>query len=155
MSAFAEFTVLGEPKGQPRPRAFARKMGDKYVARVYNAATAEGWKSAIAAEAARHRFAAPLTGPIKVLMLLQFLRPKSQFRTGKRAAELRPDAPYFHIKKPDSDNVAKAGIDALTQIGGFWLDDCQVCRLSVHKTYAEPGCSGRTTFQIEEIEGTP
>jgi len=45
------FFVPGEPKGQPRPRAFARKMGDKFVARVFDAATAEGWKGAIAAVA--------------------------------------------------------------------------------------------------------
>jgi hypothetical protein len=38
--------VHGEPKGQPRPRAFARGG----MVRMYDPATAEGWKSAIADE---------------------------------------------------------------------------------------------------------
>lgn len=46
--------------GQPRPRAFARRMGDgKFVARVFESGTAEGWKSLIAAEAAK----TPISGP--------------------------------------------------------------------------------------------
>lgn len=42
------FFIHGDPKPQPRPRAFARRMGAKFVARVYDAGTAEGWKSQIA-----------------------------------------------------------------------------------------------------------
>lgn len=30
------FRITGEPKGQPRPRAFARKMGNVHVARFYD-----------------------------------------------------------------------------------------------------------------------
>src|SRR4029077_12784124 len=52
MSRIFRFVVIGDPKGQPRPRAFAKKIGiNTYVARVYDAASAEAWKSAIALSA--------------------------------------------------------------------------------------------------------
>ena len=46
MSTLA-FTVTGEPKGQPRPRAFARKMGAIHVARFYDSDVADEWKRAV------------------------------------------------------------------------------------------------------------
>ena len=89
--------VHGEPKGQPRPRAFARRMGDgKFVARVFESGTAEGWKSLIAAEAAKHRPAEPISGPVSVDAYFVFPRPKSHYRAGKHAHELRDDAPTWH-----------------------------------------------------------
>ena len=54
---FAPITVrvYGEPKGQPRPRAFAKPIGGgKFSARVYDAGTAEGWKSQIAQAFRQH-----------------------------------------------------------------------------------------------------
>lgn len=138
------FFVPGQPKGQPRPRAFARKMGSKYVARVYDAGTAEGWKSQIAMAAREHTPETPFAGPVEVGLTFLIPRPKSHFRTGKHADKLRPDAPSFCIKKPDADNLAKAILDALTQLGGWWKDDDQVARLSVQKIYLgqgyKPGC---------------
>lgn len=135
------FRVYGEPRGQPRPRAFARKMGGKFVARVFESGTAEGWKSLIAAEAAAHVPDSPiLRGPVRVDAFFIFPRPKSHYRTGKRADELRADAPTWHTAKPDRDNLDKALLDALTQLGGFWSDDCQVCAGEIQKFYAgRPG----------------
>ena len=47
MPTLIELTIFGDPKGQPRPRAFARRMGAKYVARVYDSDVADEWKSAV------------------------------------------------------------------------------------------------------------
>jgi len=41
------FFIFGDPKGQPRARAFARKMGAKYVARMYDSDVADSWKRAV------------------------------------------------------------------------------------------------------------
>lgn len=133
------FFVHGEPKGQPRPRAFARKMGNKYVARVFDAGTAESWKSAIAFEARSHKPDAPIDGPVALSIAFHFPRPKSHYRTGKRADVLRDDAPKLHVGKPDADNAAKAVMDCLTQLGGFWRDDSQVAELRVWKCYNKTG----------------
>ena len=145
--------VYGELKGQPRPRAFARRMGDgKFVARVFESGTAEGWKSLIAAEAAKHRPAEPISGPVFVNAYFIFPRPKSHYRTGKRANELRADAPEWHTSKPDRDNLDKALLDALTQLGGFWRDDCQVCAGVLQKSYGDlPG----VMILIGELEVEP
>ena len=128
------FFVSGDPKAQPRPRAFARKFGDKWQARVYDASTAEGWKSLIALTAKPH-LTGPISGPIRLECALFFKRPKAHFL---RQA-LRTDAPTHHTVKPDSDNLEKAIMDALTQIGA-WVDDSQVCQKLFSKTYsATPG----------------
>lgn len=59
-----QFRVYGVPKGQPRPKAFARNFGGKWQARVYDPGTAESFKSAIAAAAQNCRPKVPLSGPI-------------------------------------------------------------------------------------------
>ncbi len=129
------FFVPGIPKAQPRPRAFARKFGDKWAARVYDAGTAECWKSQIAAAARPHLPKHPISGPVSVQITYYMPRPKSHYRTGKYSNELRADAPRFHIVKPDAQNCSKGSFDALTQIG-MWQDDCQICQESAAKIYA-------------------
>ena len=102
------FQVHGEPKAQPRPRAFARKMGDKFVARVFEAGTAEGWKSLIATAAKPHAPAVPYTCPVRVDVTFIFPRPKIHHIANKPERRLRSDAPQWHTKKPDRDNLDKA-----------------------------------------------
>lgn len=145
------FFVAGEPKGQPRPRAFARKMGGKYVARVFDAGTAEGWKGNIALAAKPHTPAAPFTGPIEVSLTFLMPRPKGHFRTGRNAHRLRDTAPIYHTAKPDADNLAKAVLDALTQIGGWWGDDQQVAQLGVDKFYPEPGGAPGCWIKVRQM----
>ena len=41
------FFIFGDPKGQPRARALARKMGSKSVARMYDSDVADGSQSVI------------------------------------------------------------------------------------------------------------
>lgn len=126
--------VPGDPKGQPRPRAFARKMGDRFVARVYESGTSEHWKSQIA-RALEGRLPEHATlGPVAVSMDFRFARPKGHF--GKRG--LREAAPRWHHGKPDLDNLAKAVLDALSTLR-VWEDDRQVTELVLSKRWAEPG----------------
>ena len=136
MSQSFSFFVPGIPKAQPRPRAFARKMGNgKYVARVYEAGTAENWKSAIPVAAVQNRPPSPIDGPIRVDMEFFFPRPLSHYVGGKASNPVKPTAPDWHTQKPDRDNLDKAVLDALTQIGGFWHDDAQVCAGRLSKLY--------------------
>ena len=128
------FTVHGTPKPQPRPRAFARNG----TARVYDPATAEGWKSAIAEAARSHCPREPWRGAVSVRIAFGFARPKAHYRTGKYEGELRAGAPEHHLHKPDCDNLAKAVLDAMTLLG-FWRDDCQVVVLNVTKCYWPSG----------------
>ena len=127
--------VSGDPKGQPRARAFYRPgMG----VRMYDPGQAEGWKGQVALAARGVIPAVPIEGPLYVSIIFRFPRPKSHYRTGKHAGELRDDAPYWHTVKPDRDNAEKAVLDCLTQIG-MWHDDCQVCSGPVEKVWAKTG----------------
>lgn len=135
-----DFFVQGNPKGQPRPRAFAR--GGK--AHVYDPGTAEGWKSKVALAAKDYMPKKTIEVPVVVILNFAFARPKSHFRTGKNAHLLKSSAPGQHIQRPDLDNLAKAVLDALTDIG-LWKDDSLICELYIFKSWADsennkPGC---------------
>lgn len=143
------FFATGEPKGQPRPRAFARKFGSKWSARVFDPGTAEGWKSQIAV-AAREHITEPLLSPVKLEIVFNFQRPRSHFT--KKG--LRQTAPRYHTAKPDIDNAVKAIMDALTQLGA-WHDDKQVVSLSVRKEYAVGASIGGAAICVSEVEDLP
>ena len=133
------FHVDGKPMGQPRPRAFARKMGNAFVARVYEGGSAEGWKSEIALAAREFIPKEKIAGPIHLTLHFFIPRPKSHYGTGKNAKVLKPSAPMYHTSKPDADNLTKAACDALTRIG-MWEDDDQVVVWDGRKVYHEsPG----------------
>jgi len=138
MESEVTFFATGDPKGQPRPRAFSR---GGHV-RVYDPGTAEGWKGQIAIACKSKIPAEPIKGPVRIVLTFYFARPASHYFTGKRRDVRRPDAPGAHLAKPDADNLAKAVLDAMTTLG-FWRDDSQVCDLYVIKQYADtiPGCN--------------
>lgn len=125
------FRVDGEPNPQPRPKAFARRMGQTFAARVYDPGTAEGWKSLIAAAALPHRLASPIGAP--VALSLEFVLPRPKSLSLRKYPGRVP-----HTGRYDADNLAKAVMDALTQLG-LWVDDGQVYRLAVAKFVAGPG----------------
>jgi crossover junction endodeoxyribonuclease RusA len=62
-------------------------------------------------------------------------RPKSHFRTGSRAGELRETAARYPVTKPDRTKLLRALEDALTD-AGVWRDDTQVVSGDVSKRYA-------------------
>lgn len=135
-----QFFAQGIPKGQPRPKAFARGGH----AAVYDPGTAEGWKGQVALAARPFLKALPSDHPPLSLRLDFYMpRPKAHFHTGRfRDGVLRESSPKYHTGKPDADNLAKAVMDALTQLN-IWRDDACVVDLRVKKLYAtnEAGCS--------------
>lgn len=134
MNQTISFFAQGEPRGQPRPRAFVRRVGNQAFARVYDDGTAENWKSCIAAAAKPHAPSEPLTGPLQVDCIFYFPRLKGHFGSGKNEGRLKESAPRFHVVRPDLDNAIKAVLDALTHLR-FWLDDCRVVKSWSEKRY--------------------
>lgn len=133
------FFIAGHPKGQPRPRAFARRMGAKFVARFYDSDSADEWKAAV--DAALMEQTVELSPQLKlgafhVSLHFAFQRPKAHFRAN---GELKDLAPSLHRQKPDLDNLAKLILDRTTRSAKFWADDCQVIDLSVCKDWARDG----------------
>jgi Holliday junction resolvase RusA-like endonuclease len=142
MSTLA-FTVTGDPKGQPRPRAFARKMRSIHVARFYDSDVADAWKAAVQSALSemlkQTRWELTL-GPVSVS--INFAMPRPKWHSGTKG--LKPRAPVTHVSKPDVDNLAKLILDQITRSKCVWRDDSQVVSLTVHKFWAvgaEQGCS--------------
>jgi len=142
---YATFAVQGQPKGQPRPRAVNRNG----KAAVYDPGTAEGWKDQVVLAARGARPAQPLTGPVRIRIAFYFDRP-ARLRRRKD-----PDGLIPHTAKPDSDNAAKAVLDALTE-AGLWRDDAQVSSLTAEQYYAARGQPDGALVQVyTDQEGEP
>jgi Holliday junction resolvase RusA-like endonuclease len=123
--------VCGIPKAQPRVKAFRR--GDH--AGVFDPGTADGWKLLVRHEAAKEWDAVKFEGAVHVELAFYMPRPKAHF--GKNG--LKSTAPTAHTGKPDLDNLEKAVLDALTQLG-IWDDDSQVAVVTKCKCYSpHPG----------------
>lgn len=140
-----EFRVNGIPKGQPRPRAFARGGH----AAVYDPGTAEGWKSDIAMAAKPHIPATPLAGAVKLTIDFLLPRPKRLCRKNDPCCTLPA------MCKPDLDNFCKAVMDCLTRIG-MWQDDAQVVKLDAMKHYHaigdRPGAVVKISYESDGID---
>lgn len=131
--------VYGDPKAQPRGRAFSMKLkSGKSTARVYNPKTAEGWKTLIAVAARFFLPAEPVTGPIQMDCQFVFQRPKVHFIANDRSRELKAKAPTWHISRPDVDNLRKPIMDCLKTLG-FYNDDSQICQGMTLKRYTDTG----------------
>lgn len=128
------FEVEGDPVPQPRPRvSTAGGFARAYVPARH---PVHAYRSLIAT-AARAAGAKPIPDPVCVVIDFVFSRPKSHL-TKKGVRSTAPKLP-----RCDIDNATKAVLDALN--GVAWVDDSQVRRIVVEKTY---GTEGRTTVRI-------
>lgn len=147
------FTIGMVPVAQPRARATSR--GGR--AAMYSPSTIKSasgvrrphpiveFKHAVREEARPLFGDGPLLGPLYVHVEAVFPRPKS-LQTKKLA-----QAPLWHQKKPDRDNLDKAVLDALTGIA--WVDDCQVCDGGQRKRYTHYGELPHVRVTIRELDG--
>jgi len=135
--------VSGDPKGQPRHRSAS--FDGK--ARAYPAGSAEGWKIMVVIAARGHLPFAPLEGPIRIDAEFYFRRPQ---RLRKKSS---PAGFIPHTAKPDRDNLDKAVLDCLKQIG-FIRDDCFVSDGKITKRYTRIDSSPGALIEIYTPEET-
>jgi Holliday junction resolvase RusA-like endonuclease len=78
------------------------------------------------------------TGPVQVAIIVEMVRPKSHYRSGRNAHLLRDDAPLHPIGRNsgDVDKFARVALDACTD-AAVWADDCQAVVVTVAKRWAE------------------
>ena len=144
--------IFGDPKGQPRARAFARKMGAKHVARMYDSDVADAWKRAVDLGIERELKATGALDPVGAFeckLTFFFRRPKSHY--GK-AGHVKASAPVCHVSKPDADNLAKLVLDRITRGGRIWRDDSQVAKLRVEKYWAITDARIGVYLSVERFE---
>jgi len=141
----ATITVFGTPKGQPRPRAvFRPKHGRPHV---YDSATAKDWKALIAIAAKLALPRSPILDAVRVRCL--FFMPRPQRLRTRRLAGLT----LAHTAKPDTDNLVKAVLDTLQELG-FYRDDAQISSLAVDKIYASEGQPPGAIIHVYEAESS-
>ncbi len=143
------FVIYGNPKSQKRHRTYTRGKGGRLLPFARNVDPSKTDKADMLAQIIQHKPSEPWTGPVQLLVSWVFARPKSHFRTGKHAGELRPDAPICCDKKPDIDNLEKMLLDAMS--GVFFLDDAQVASVVKTKTYGDLPERPRTEVRVMQI----
>lgn len=129
------FSVTGTPIPQPRERVrIVMPRRGKPFAQHYVPSDHPvwRWKSAVAGKAAIAHAGEPWEGPVTLRLMFYFSRPQRLLRKSS------PRGPISHTVTCDSDNLAKAVMDAMTD-AGVWRDDRQVDRLSVRKCYVAMG----------------
>lgn len=140
MDAIMKLTVLGNPTALKRHRTFRR---GKFIGNYDPSRVGKADLLAVVRDNAPDK---PFSCPLRVDITFYFARPKSHYRTGRHAGELKPNAPLWHTKRPDRDNLDKFILDALDGI--FWLDDSIVCDGRLRKLYdGRP----RTEIEIKEL----
>lgn len=154
------FQVVGEPAHQPRPRARAVRMNGRWIGTVYHPDPKPGtrsadafpdfmavklWKNAIAAAARQHLPPVPLSGAVRVDIDFLFARPQYLLKPKIWSGEIR------HIVKPDRDNLDKAALDALTEVGMF-ADDCKVCDGCPRKFWVARGGQPGARIIVTQLE---
>ena len=128
----ASIDIVGVPRaGGSKIAGIGSRSGRLFV-RPASPLTAE-WRSACSVAANVAFCGTLLTCPLHVEYIFLFPRPKSHFRTGKKASLLRLDAPVFVSCKPDLTKLVRSTEDAMTGI--IWKDDAQVVSSTAHKRY--------------------
>lgn len=129
-----ELTVHGIPAPQ------GSKVRNRYGGIREANKNTRPWRAAVAAAAADTMNGLPLlAGPLSLEVIFTFPRPKSHYRTGRHAHELKPGAPVYHSGKPDTDKLLRAIGDSLT--GTIVQDDAQLARVTATKVYGAPACA--------------
>ena len=113
--------VNGIPKAQPRPRMASN-------GHVYNPDSADAWKEEIKAAFIANR-TKQITEPVHLKVYFFMPVPKGM------KIERKNDRYVPHIKKPDTDNLLKAVMDAMTE-AWVWKDDALVYWTEAAKFYA-------------------
>jgi Holliday junction resolvase RusA-like endonuclease len=129
---------IPSPGGSKKFMGIGRRTGRAIIIDAGGEKT-KAWRSLVAAFAYEHRPAQPFRQPLRVDFLFSMPRPKSHFFTGRRAHELRPEAPIWHTNTPDVLKLARSTEDAMTGI--IYDDDSATVMLRALKRYgSNPGC---------------
>lgn len=127
-----KFFVRGDPATQGSKRAiFIPKLNRAIV--TEDCKRNKSWRSDVRNEAqiaVNHSGWQITDKPIKLQLTFVLRRPKSHYNS---KGVLRPNAPTYHTKKPDTVKLARAVEDALK--GLVWADDSQVCEEIIIKRY--------------------
>lgn len=144
-----KFTVPAIPVAQPRQRHRVATINGRAMSMNYTPAKdpVNNFKATVKMAAAQVLQGPPMSGPLRVDLVFVFPRQKAKVWKSK------PMPRYFHVGKPDRDNLAKSLQDALN--GLAWVDDAQICAGSIEKYHAAGDEQPHCLVTIKEIEAEP
>jgi Holliday junction resolvase RusA-like endonuclease len=135
--------VPGEPApgGSKKPFTYkCKKTGKIRASMAPDSSRTKPWMNNVA-HFCRAQWRLPVVdGPVRLGVVFYMDRPKSHYRTGKYAGQLRQDAPRLHTIAPDTTKLLRSTEDAMKGI--VWRDDCLVCDQSAVKVYSDTGKPG-------------
>lgn len=127
--------------GRPAPQGSKRHVGRGIL--VESSKACGPWRQTVAVFARQAYDGPPLDGPLAVR--IEFVMPRPANLPKRRATPPM-------TKKPDTDKLARAILDALTSV--VWRDDSQIVDLHPTKRYAEigetPGARIRVAPHVKE-----
>ena len=130
--------------GRPAPQGSKRSLGNGIM--IESSKRARPWRNDVKIES-REQYRGPvLTGPVSVSITFWLPRPKSHYRTGRFAGQLKPNAPTHSTSCADGDldKLLRCTLDGLSAKCGGWIigDDSLVVQLNGEKRYvtATEGC---------------
>lgn len=146
MTTTLTIDVTGTPAPQGSHRGFVNPRNGRVII-TQDSKKTKPWRQDVVAAVHNALAETDWTIPVhavEVAIVFRMPRPGYHFRTGKRANELKPNAPVFVDKKPDADKLTRSTLDALTTAAAI-KDDAQVARLVVEKRYADGPTGARIT----------
>lgn len=134
MTRIIEYSVIGTPKPQSRPKFFRNRAG--YMG-TYSPKT--DWFNIVYTETLKKK--QEILGDIKlsgaIEIVLEFIMPIPTSISKKKQEQLKFK---YHTKKPDIDNLIKAVLDAINYTN-LWEDDRCIAKIVSSKIYGEePQC---------------
>lgn len=131
-------TIYGQPAGMPRARSVRTKWGVRHYIPIKSPGVVyRNVAKKLAATKTK------LEGPVRVRIEAVFGMPPSWSKAKKLKHNGEP-----HTQKPDTDNIAKAILDGLSDV---WPDDAVVWELIVRKTWGDQGVTD--VFVTTKVEG--
>jgi Holliday junction resolvase RusA-like endonuclease len=146
MNTKMEFFVPGKPAPGGSKTGFYIKSVNRVVMSPACKRT-KPWMATVSAFAKLHYQGPLLIGPVRVMIIFCFLRPKNHYGTGKNASILKASAPKYHTVKPDTTKLFRSTEDAM--VGIIYRDDSQVMHGPSEKVYVDRDPGAQIT--IEEI----
>ncbi|GAG47122.1 unnamed protein product, partial [marine sediment metagenome] len=103
--------ILFQIPGPPRHQQRHRHVTTGKFTRTYDPSAKD--KKDFLLQSKQYAPKSPIIGVVKVSVWFCMPRPKNHYRTGKYAGILKDNAPVWHTKKPDIDNIFKLVADSL------------------------------------------
>lgn len=125
-----KFEVPGDPVGKQRPRVVRNKF--TRGVHTYTPQKTKTYEALVQMQAQRVYDKEPTSNNVSVAIDAYFKVPKSYSKKRTEMCLLQIERPS---KKPDTDNIAKAILDAMNKV--VYQDDKQVVSLHIEKYYSK------------------